>query len=180
MRMWELESSVWQSYTGQNLDPQSLPCHSFRTILCFQELVSELGCHLLLPPHCLVSWNLVSTCCLLYFPCSYMVALLTTPSFKFLHCPARGAVVLWKTSCFTSRFGANSLTLVFLILDSCNKHWLFLRFWRWGNVVKRSMCFSVHSQVSCSFRLVFPDFSQLTKPKHTTCRFHGNTKAPNV
>lgn len=39
--------------------------HSVKTVLCFQQMVSESRCHLLWLPHCLVSWNLLSACCLL-------------------------------------------------------------------------------------------------------------------
>lgn len=109
-----------------------------------------------------VSWQLLSTCCwlplLLALPCD-MVAFLTILSFfKLLHRPASGALVLLKkNSCFGARFGANrcSLTLVFLMLDSSAKHRLFLRLSRWHNVFKRSICFSVHSPVSCSHRVAF-------------------------
>lgn len=50
----------------KELWPTVLHCYTVLTLFfCFQQLVSEPGCHLLLLPHCQVSWKLFLTCCLL-------------------------------------------------------------------------------------------------------------------
>lgn len=186
--VWECVIILYLVEPSRTLDQWSLHRHTILRLFFvfsnwFQSQVAICLCFL--PAWSAGSCSELAVCLSrLSLPCGYTVAFLAIlSSLKFLCCPARGALVLWKAFRFRSRFGAKGSFFKLGFPDVRLLHQTAGFFWgsQGGEMLSEespALMYS-HSQVSCSQRAI------LTGPARWQVHTHNlhiswNTKATSI